>query len=121
MLETVCSAVRRGKKKSRIAPLNAIIIIGSFSTSHKAQVRGNDELGQIHHAQSNKDDSFYHFVPVLLLLLLRSPALSLGFTILGEIFAYATVFNPTISLYSMDCYPPFPVSFFLRPPRWPSG
>ena len=28
----------------------------------------------------------------LLLLLLRSPPISLGFTILGEIFAYVTVF-----------------------------
>ena len=31
-----------------------------------------------------------------LLLILRSPATSLGFTILGETCAYATVFNPTI-------------------------
>ena len=31
----------------------------------------------------------------VLLLLLRSPAISLGFTTLGEIFAYVTVFNPT--------------------------
>ena len=30
-----------------------------------------------------------------LLLLLRSPAISLGLTIWGEIFAYVTVFNPT--------------------------
>ena len=30
--------------------------------------------------------------PGLLLLLLRSPAISLGFTILGEIFGYGTVF-----------------------------
>ena len=28
---------------------------------------------------------------LLLLLILRSPAISLGFTILGEIFAYATI------------------------------
>ena len=33
---------------------------------------------------------------LLFLLLLRSPVVSLGFTILGEIFAYVTVFNPTI-------------------------
>ena len=32
----------------------------------------------------------------MFLLLLRSPAISLGFTFLGEIFAYVTVFNPTI-------------------------
>ena len=35
----------------------------------------------------------------LLLLLLRSPARSLGFIILGEMFAYVTVFfNPTIEV-----------------------
>ena len=33
-----------------------------------------------------------------LLLLLHSPAISLEFTILGEIFAYVTVFNPTIEV-----------------------
>ena len=35
---------------------------------------------------------------MFLLLLLRSPAISLRFTILGEIFAYVTVFNPTIEV-----------------------
>ena len=34
----------------------------------------------------------------LLLLLLPSPAISLGFTIVGESFAYVTVFNPTIEV-----------------------
>ena len=34
----------------------------------------------------------------LLLLLLRSPAIALGFTILGEIFACVTIFNPTIKV-----------------------
>ena len=34
----------------------------------------------------------------ILLLLLRSPALSLGFTILGEILAYVTVYNPKIKV-----------------------
>ena len=37
-------------------------------------------------------------VYLLLSLLLRSLAISLGFTILGEIFAYVTVFNPTIEV-----------------------
>ena len=40
----------------------------------------------------------------ILLLLLRSPARSLGFTILGEICAYVTIFYPTIEA----------VTFFLR-------
>ena len=31
-------------------------------------------------------------------LLLRSPAVSLGFIILGDSFAYVTVFNPTIEV-----------------------
>ena len=35
---------------------------------------------------------------VSILLLQRSPALSLEFTILGEIFAYVTVFNPNIEV-----------------------
>ena len=35
---------------------------------------------------------------LLLLLFLCSPAISLGFTIFGEIFAYVTVFNPTIEV-----------------------
>ena len=34
----------------------------------------------------------------VLLLLLHSPAISLGFTILGEILAYVTVFNPTMEV-----------------------
>ena len=33
-----------------------------------------------------------------LLLLLCSPAISLGFPIVGEIFAYVTVFYPTIEV-----------------------
>ena len=33
-----------------------------------------------------------------LLLLLHSPTISLGFTILGKIFAYVTIFNPTIGV-----------------------
>ena len=48
----------------------------------------------------------YSILLLLLLLLLLSPAISLGFTILGEIFAYVTVFNPTIKV----------VTFRLR--RW---
>ena len=32
------------------------------------------------------------------LLLLRSPAMSQGFTILGESFAYVAIFNPTIEV-----------------------
>ena len=32
------------------------------------------------------------------LLLLRSPAISLGITSLGEIFAYVTILNPTIEV-----------------------
>ena len=32
------------------------------------------------------------------ILLLRSRARSLGFTILGEIFAYVTIFNPSIEV-----------------------
>ena len=38
------------------------------------------------------DVSFFSF------FFLRSPAISLGFTTLGEIFAYVTVFNPTIKV-----------------------
>ena len=37
-------------------------------------------------------------VIVLLFLLLCSPAISLGLTILGEMFAYVTIFNPTIEV-----------------------
>ena len=40
----------------------------------------------------------------LLLPLLRFPAIYLGFTILGDIFAYVTIFNPTIEV----------VTFLLR-------
>ena len=43
--------------------------------------------------------TWYHLPP--LLLLLRSPAFSLGFTTLGEIFAYVTVFNPTIEVITL--------------------
>ena len=32
------------------------------------------------------------FEPMFLLFFLRSPAISLGFTTLGEIFAYVTIF-----------------------------
>ena len=32
---------------------------------------------------------------LLLLLLLRAPAISLGFAMLGEIFVHVTIFNPT--------------------------
>ena len=32
------------------------------------------------------------------ILLLRSPAISLGFTIMGAIFVYVTVFNPTVEV-----------------------
>ena len=35
---------------------------------------------------------------LLLLLSLRSPAISLGFTILGGILGYVSVFNPTIEV-----------------------
>ena len=42
-----------------------------------------------------------HYLAILLLLLLRSPAISLGFTVLGEIFAYVTVFNPTIEVVTL--------------------
>ena len=35
---------------------------------------------------------------LFLLLLLRSPATSLGFTILGDIFVYVTFFIPTIEV-----------------------
>ena len=34
----------------------------------------------------------------LLLVVLCSPAISHGFTILGEVFAYVTVFRPTIEV-----------------------
>ena len=40
----------------------------------------------------NQSRRTFQTVLCLLLLLLRSPAISLGFTILGEIFAYVTVF-----------------------------
>ena len=40
-----------------------------------------------------------------ILLLLRSPAISLGFTILREIFAYMTVFNPTIAVVTVITFP----------------
>ena len=36
------------------------------------------------------------------LLRLRSPARSLGFTILGEIFVYVTIFNPTIDVVTFS-------------------
>ena len=35
---------------------------------------------------------------LLLFLLLHSPAIAVGFTILGEIFAHVTVFNPSIEV-----------------------
>ena len=41
---------------------------------------------------------YYMFTHFLLLLLLRSIARSLRFTILGEIFVYVTVCNPTIEV-----------------------
>ena len=39
-----------------------------------------------------------HHIERLLLLRLRSSAISLRFTILSEIFEYVTVFNPTIEV-----------------------
>ena len=39
-----------------------------------------------------------HTANLTVLLLLHSPAISLGFTTLGEIFAYVTIFNPTIEV-----------------------
>ena len=39
-----------------------------------------------------------HSMSCFILLLLPSPATSLGFTIFGEIFAYVTIFNPTIEV-----------------------
>ena len=43
-------------------------------------------------------DRLHALVILLLLLLLRSPAIGLGFTILDEIFAYVTAFSPIIEV-----------------------
>ena len=64
-----------------------------------------------------------HF-PVLLLLC--SPAISLGFTILGEIFVYLTIFNPTIEVVTFRLrgwcmLGVFFVASIHRPWTWMSG
>ena len=55
------------------------------------------------------DDKDKIFIPakhdnhhrITFLLLLHFPAMSLGFTILGEIFAYVAIFNPTIGVVTV--------------------
>ena len=49
------------------------------------------------------------------ILLLRSPAVSLGFTSLGEIFAYVTLFNPTIEVVTIRLLEWCMLGVFLLP------
>ena len=57
---------------------------------------GHSELCHLHSVDHYKPKQA--IVKILLLLLLRSPARSLGFTILDGIFVYVTVFNPTVEV-----------------------
>ena len=50
-----------------------------------------------------------------LMTVLRSPAISVGFTILGEIFAYVTVFNPTIEVVTFRLHGWCMLDVFLLP------
>ena len=55
------------------------------------------------------------FSLTLLFFCLRSPAFPLGFTILGEIFAYVTVFNPTIEVATLRRHGWYMLGVFLLP------
>ena len=52
---------------------------------------------------------------MVLVVLLRSPAISLGFTILGEIFAYVTVLNPTTEVVTFRLHGWCMLGVFLLP------
>ena len=71
-------------------PLPHLTVPKSIATPHRAKIQC--------HASPCQNPLPHLKQQGLLLLLLRSPAISLGFTIWGEIFAYVTVFNPTIEV-----------------------
>ena len=58
---------------------------------------------------------FFKPTYILLLLLLHSPAVSLGFTILGEIFAYVAIFNATIEVVTFCLHGWCMLGVFLLP------
>ena len=101
-LERTCwrqLAAQRGDcKKSRTVPLNVVIIIIIIINKSLLSTPPIARLGS-HVLQFRQILTvFFFFLLFFLLLLLGSPAISLEFDILGEIFAYVTVFNPAIEV-----------------------